>query len=265
MSNNFNLHNIFRVLVNNKDFLTNYKKEGETDSVGEKIFVSFPEKLQRIVPSECYKIEVTSISNSNIPINKAVNIPVNISFLTSLQELINPPSVDNIYIDKNAMIYDFYQCISHKISGNHRIDRVKNSQKVKKENEEKLNKLIIGAIDNDLIVTILNICEINLLVYDYDSDELKFYWSHGHVFPTVNLWRDLFIMVIKNSYYEPIIYKSKSIDNSQIYSNILLDDVVFYPPIQMGTPAFIAINNWNISYKIRNEIIDKYFAIDELD
>ncbi len=83
--------------------------------------------------------------------------------------------------------------------------KLKILEKLKKKQIGNLKKnLNQGIITHELINRIINIFEINLMVFDISKSQYYFYWSCGTKYPSLNLFQNIYCMSYIQGKYEPI-------------------------------------------------------------
>ncbi|CAH6420063.1 Hypothetical protein MVR_LOCUS24 [uncultured virus] len=277
-----NLHSIFRHLVDDEQFLstiietetigtatkTKSKKgfnlmaglaqeyaplaPGETQN-----YASLPKYIKSFLTPDHVRVGVKNITEKNLS-------AVNISFLNSLNLLLRPDlaraSVEEQL--KNFGVLEKY--VSHMITRNYRIDKVKNTRRVQTVNKELVRNMTEGRVTHDLIQFIINIFEINLIVFDLTAHETLLYWASGHMYPYLNLFRPIFCMAFVRGNYEPIMLPNSTLPEElrcRIYSNILLKlpSIKLQQPIKLAPYALSYINTWNISQPTHMFILSTFF------
>lgn len=283
------LHTIFRHLVGNENFLTIIevpndvalpaKKQKNTQEPMNKVtnmmsdmisdyltlslhdiqkYTLFPSEFKSILHPECVRCGVKTFVEKN-------SMNINVSFLNSLNILLRPELFKSKVEDQMRNYSLFEEFIVTKIHGNCRIDKVKNTKKIKATNAELVKNLLHGKITIELIQFIINIFEINLLIFDFVKNEIIFFWSCGHKYPFVNLFNDMYCMADIRGVYEPIMPLSNKIPTEHVqkmYTQILTDAEDYLNcafPIKVASHSLIQINQWDISPKKYLEIVLKYF------
>jgi len=200
---------------------------------------------------------------------------VNISFLSSLNILLRPDTY-KLNIDDHIRNLNLLEnFIEHKIHRNaYQIDKIKNTKKVQAVNKELINNLSSGKITHELIQCIVNIFEINLLVFDLTKPDIYFYWTRGHKYPFVNLFKNLYCMTYVQGNYEPIIMVSKVVPVEQIrkmYICVLINspEIKCLPEINLTIQNLLVINTWKVPSDAYIRIVEIFFnkkpkSIDEL-
>lgn len=276
----YNLHNIFCYLTNNPNFLstivetkeniqkkTKKKNSLMADMVTEYItlspydsqnYSSFPTNVKNLLTPEYMRYGIVTSMDKNLK-------PVNVSFLVSINILLRPDIYKNNISDhiKNLTLLENF--IAHKIERNsYQIDKTKNTKKVKILNKELKNSMLDGKISPEIIQCIVNILEINLLIFDFKRDETIFYWCRGHKYPYLNLFKNIYCMAMIDNVYEPIMPPNNNISSEQQYKLYTLilennNNIKYHNEIVLSVPALLYIDTWNISLESYNNIIEKYF------
>jgi len=221
-------------------------------------YVLFPSEFKSILHPEYVRCGVKTFSEKN-------SMNVNVSFLNSLNILLRPELFKSKIEDQIKNYNLFENFVLTKISGNCRIDKVKNTKKIRIINMELSKNLVNGKISIELVQFIINIFEINLLIFDFIKNEVLFFWSCGHKYPYLNLFNDLYCMANIRGVYEPLmpINSKIPIEHIQkIYIKILSNSDEYMQntfPIKMASHTLIQLEKWNISPDKYVKIIDKYF------
>jgi len=279
------LHSIFRYLTSDEKLLSvvidNTKKTIEEKSpkksfnMMESVIIgfiplspgqlqsqeSFPTSIRKFFTPFHSRMGVKNITNKNMT-------DINISFLNSLnmllrkdlaQTLLNSPTTNMIKDVENLEEF-----IKHKLSRNAQIDKVvKNTVKIKQINNKFINELSEGKINQDLIQYIVNLFEINLLVFNFIANTITLYWAQGKIYPFLNFFKDVQMMSFAHGNFEPIIYHGeeplvgKPLD--VIYANILLsEEIKPYHPLKVGAHSSQKIMDLKIPTVDLIAILKKY-------
>lgn len=196
-------------------------------------------------------------------IEQNLNI-INISFINSLNSLIRPEiltmnSEDQI---KNLILFKDYIC--HAISRNCQIDKIKYTQKIQAINKNLIQNLNCGEMNDQLIQYIINIFEINLLVFDLSKSEIHFYWARSLKYPTLNTFKDIYSMCLVQGDYEPISCFPNALSEdkrNEIYAKILTsnEDIICHYAVQLSYLSYLHIDTWRINNDLYSKILTKYF------
>lgn len=216
-----------------------------------------PHKVKMYLTPEHNRLGIKNV------IDKDMNI-INISFLNSFNMLLRP-ELYNASIEehiKNVGLLESFICdiIHH---GYH-IDKVKNTRKNQTLNKELVKKLREGVITHDLIQYIVDIFEVNLLVFDLTKMEICLYWTKGIKYPYFNPFKEIYCMSYVQCNYEPIMTKNGFITHDQkikIYTQILTNnkEIKCMPEIILNTYSLSYINSWDIDFESYLKIIETYF------
>ena len=277
-----NLHNIFCHLTGDENFLSTIietdtkeieqkknKKKGFSlmeNMVPEYIplspyekqhYAMFPHKIKSFLTPDYVRMGVKNTMEKNLSV-------INISFLNSLNMLIRP-DIYKSNIDehiKNLGLLETYIC--HKIQRNFQIDKVKNTKKVQANNKELTKNLADGKISHELIQYIVNIFEINLLVFDLTKMDIFLYWTKGYKYPFFNTFKNIYCMSYVQGNYEPIMAQNNIIMEEQkrkIYTQILtnLSEIKCMPEINLALHTLLYISTWDIDCESYNNILDLFF------
>ena len=280
--NHINLHTIFCHLVNDDKFLSttietnNDVRKKKNKKKGFNLMKNMVTEYSILAPHESqsyhhfpYKVKSFLTPNyvrlgiKNI-IEKNLNRK-NISFLNSLNLILRPElcKMDLEEQIKNFNLFEVFVC--HKIQRNYQIDKTKNTRKIQSVNKELIKNLSEGEkqISHELIQYIINIFEINLLVFDFIKMDVYFYWSKGIKYPYLNLFKDIHCMSYIQGNYEPIIPRNTISEEQRqkMYLNILTNsaDIICYPEIDMFVNSLIYLNTWDIDISSYITIIQRFF------
>lgn len=280
---NINLNKIFCHLVGDDNFLSTIietsSNEGKNkkskkkfynlmeNMVTEYIILSpyeiqkyplFPQYMKNILPPEYARYGIKNTMEKNLNI-------VNISFLNSLNILLRP-DIYNCNLDdhiRQLLLMETFIC--HKIHRNsYQIDKVKNTKKIQNINKDFIKNLTDGKISHEIINVIINIFEINLLIFDLTKMEMYFYSCHGQKYPYTNLFKDLYCMTYIQGNYEPVMSLNNNISKEQqykMYTYILsnVNEIKCYPEISLFLTSLILINTLKIPHDTYIYILEKYF------
>lgn len=228
----------------------------------------FPNKIKEILQLsymkksdiECFRIGIKNVIERNMTY-------INISFLNSFNFLLRP-EISSMNLDdqiKNFSLLENF--IKHKLQLNCGIDKINNTKKMKKINKERIQNIIDGKITHDIIQFIVNVFEVNLIVFDLVKQDVFFYWCKGVKFPYFNVFKKLYLMSYIQGNYEPIIVKIPENINDDhhsalIYSHVLTntEDFIIQNEIKLNTITMSIINEWNLPIAKYYKIIDTYFS-----
>lgn len=262
----YNLHHIFSYLVDDDKFLATVidtdkdiikiKKKDKPSSnfladitisysqlvpYEKQLYKAFPNKLKSLLTSDYirYGIKNTITKNLNT---------INITFLNSFNMILRPELTDMVLDDqiKNVNLLETFLC--HTLDRNHHIDKIKRTGKSRAVNNELIKNLTEGKITHELIQRIINIFEINLMVFDLTNLTAIFYWAKGVTYPSLNLFNNVYCMTFIQGNYEPLIrstYANNTAHKKKIYDKIFsnLADVKFIPDIEIGLHVMIHLDS----------------------
>lgn len=274
-----NLHNIFSYIVDDDTFLSkrievddvNIKQEKKKNKFNLMVnmiteytilspyqiqnYSSFPLKMKKLLLPSHKRVGIKNL------LEKDLNV-INISFLNSLNMVIRP-EIHKMNIEdqqKNLNLLETF--IYHKINRNYKIDKTKNTKKVQAINKLMINNIQEGKISNDIILTIINIFEINLIIFDLNKLEITAYLTQGIKYPYFNPFKDIYFLSNIQGNYEPIITEEFLSDEEKqkIYLKLLIDtEIKFYPNLNLSINSLIYLSSWNIDTKTYLTIIEKFF------
>lgn len=284
-----NLHVIFRYLVDDDTFLSTVvetdqnefeesrKKKNEFSLMTDMMidysplvayetqeYNLFPQKIKNFLSPDYVRFGIKNVIEKKAKTINTTFINVNISFLSSLNILLRP-ALHKMNIDEhisNVHLLEAY--IDHKIHRNYQIDKIKNTKKVKVVNAELSKNLFEGKLSHELIQAIINIFEINLLVFDLTKLEVQLYWTKGYKYPYLNLFKDIHCMSFVQGNYEPIFTMEKNIPKEviqKIYIQILanIGEIKAYPEVNLFSTSLEVINSWNIDKESYVKILGNFF------
>ena len=275
-----NLHSIFRYLVNNDSFLLsveevnekipNTKKKQMTELMNNMIadstvlspyeiqeYQSLPPKLKLYLNPKYSRLGIKNVTEKNLTI-------VNVSFLNSLNIILRPELFKMNYEEQMKNVVLLENFLAHKIYRNYQIDKVKNTSKVKAMNRILIDSLSQGKITPEIIQHIVNIYEINLVIFDLNKSEFELYWTMGIKFPYFNFFREVHFMTHIHGNYEPVITLNTTPEIEEIhrvYTNILIhaDEIKFNIPINLSIISLTYIETWDISSDKYHTILKKFY------
>jgi len=278
-----NLHTIFRHIINDNNFLSTVietdnreieHKKNRHDGFNlmanmiieyipltpyeSQTYGLFPSKIKSFISPNYIRLGIKNVIEKNLNI-------INISFLNSLNILLRP-YLYKLNIDdhiKNLILLENF--ISHKIQRNYQIDKIKNTKKVQNINKSLIKDLVEGKISHDLIQYIINIFEINLLVFDLTKSDVYLYWTRGYKYPYFNIFKNLYCMAYVQGNYEPIIPEDYTFIPERIhkmYIHILTcKSEIIYPKgeIELTVSSLLVLDSWNIPDDSYIKIIESFF------
>ena len=274
-----NLHTIFCHIVDDKEFLITKiesKKEPETKKKRKpefnimanmiteytplapydiQTYSSFPPRTKFFLSPDYVRYGIKNVMDRNLNV-------INISFLSSLNIILRPDLQKANIEEQNRNFILLEEFISHKIRRNYQIDKLKNTRKIQCINKDLAKNLVEGKISHDLIQSVVNIFEINLLVFDLTKMEIFFYWCKGYKYPYLNLFKNIYCMAHVQGNYEPIMPRKMSKNKlHKMYVKILtnLSEIKCNNEVKLHLPSLIVIEKWDISIENFMIIIDNFF------
>lgn len=217
----------------------------------------FPHKFKKYLLPEHIRFGIKNTVEKNLSV-------INISFLNSFNILLRPElfkcSIEEHL--KNISLFENFLC--HTIRRNYNIDKIKNTRKIQEFNKNLANDLINGKISHVLIQKIIDIFEINLLVFDLSKTEITLYWTHGTKYPYFNTFRDLFCMSYVQGNYEPILMENSVLSDQQknkLYGTVLanIDEIKTVSDIKLDTHSLLDIVNWDIDADTFLKICKRFY------
>lgn len=276
----FNLRTIFSHIVDDETFLSTIidlsaetldKKEKKkkfnllTDMVTDyNPLVPYEKQDYKMLPLKVKKYLTPAFARYGVKnmTTKNMNI-VNMSFLNSFNVLLRPELVNATIEDqiKNMTLLESY--IMHTIDRGYQIDKIKRTKKVKAQNKELIQQLADGKISHALIDNIVNIFEINLVVFDLTKSESYLYWTRSVRYPYFNPFKDLYCMVFVQGNYEPLMPPNNILPEKhklRIYQKILFDIADFKNTenLELGLHTILFMEGWNINNSQFLEIANRY-------
>lgn len=280
--NDITLHSIFRHLTGDETFLSTIITENKTNQVEKKKvkkkgfdlmqnmvteyvllspfetqdYLMLPQKIKMFLTPDYFRFGIKNI------IEKDLNVR-NISFLNSLNILLRPDiykwSLEE-HVKNSEFLKDF---LCHRIQRNYQIDKTKNTRKVQTWNLQKIKDLTEGKISHELIQTIIDVFEINLLVFDLVKMEICLYWTKGTKYPFFNLFKNIYFMSYIQGNYEPIM-SLNSLQEEQkrkIYVTVLtnISEIKCYPDLKMSFCCLVYLNTWDMTAGSYLAILENFF------
>ncbi|MEM3062066.1 MAG: hypothetical protein QW303_00780 [Nitrososphaerota archaeon] len=216
-----------------------------------------PPKVKSILPPIYARFGIKNIIERNLN-------SVNISFLGSLNILLRP-ELCRLSLEehtKNFLLLESF--LVHKFQRNYHVDKIKNTKKVQELNRQLIDELQGGKISHELIRRIINVFEINLLVFDLTKIEIYLYWSGGYKYPYFNFFKDIYCMSFVQGNYEPMVATDKVTRKTKrhIYVQILanLREIKCIPEMNLALHSLVLLNTWNIPCDVYIEILRKFFV-----
>jgi len=226
-------------------------------------YAMFPHKIKSFLTPDFIRFGIKNLMEKNLNI-------VNISFLNSLNMLIRP-DICKLNLDDHIKNFNMLEgFICHKIKRNFQIDKTKNTKKVQAVNQELIKNLSEGKISHELIQSIVNIFEINLLVFDLTKMDIYLYWTKGNKYSFLNLFKNICGMSYIQGNYEPVMLVNNSVSEEQrrkMYVHILtnLSEIKCFPEVKLGIHSMIYLNTWDIDTQSYNTILDLFFKKLQID
>lgn len=280
--NKINLKYIFSYLTKDKDFLSiiieenpirNYPKKNKQKKINlmSNMIVEYlplspyetqdysmlPHIIKTCLSSDYLRLGIKNVMEKNLNI-------INISFLSSLNILLRP-EIYKLNIEDQIKNYNLLEnFVCHKIQRNYQIDKIKKTKKMQEINKELMRNLSEGKITHLLIQYIVNIFEINLLVFDLTKMEMYLYWARGTKYPYFNTFNDIYCMSYIQGNYEPIISigsQDKEQQKRNIYLHILsnIHEFKCIPEINMSVCSLIYMNTWEIDIRTYVQILENFY------
>ena len=280
---NINLRTIFCHLTGDENFLStvietnNFTMKRENTRVGfnlmdtvvyeyntltpydKQSYESFPNNVKSILTPDYVRIGINNVIEKDSGI-------VNISFLNSLNLLLRPELLNYNIQDQNKALILLESFVSHMIQRNYQIDKnrkLKNTKRVQNINAQLVQRLKEGKITHDVIQAIINIFEINLIVFDISKLETQLYWTKGTVYDVINVFKPIYSMIFVKGNYEPLMPPQNKLSQQikhKIYTNILLDNnIKTESKIKLSYFSHEYISTWEISTNEYVRLVDIYF------
>lgn len=292
MSSDFkvNLHSILRYLVDDPKFLSTYieNKDGDVEKEKEKSaikdvikvteyvilapgetsnFNKLPKKIRLFLEHNQYtRVGIRPIVHIGDVGNQSDLSHINqhnVSFLASLNLILIPEIAKLEQNEQTKKVLLLEELICHRIERNYQIDKVKNTKKVQEKNKTLINLIRSGNINKQIIDYIVNIFEINLLIFDMNNlRNIEFYWNRGVKHEYLNLFRDVHCMIKIGNNYEPLVLAKPLPEKirKNIYCRILcLEDKIQTDKISLNVMLLSYLNTWNLPLDIYTEILKRYF------
>lgn len=192
---------------------------------------------------------------------------INITFINSLNIMLRPELLNGSPDDQVKAYNLLEECVNKMIECNYQIDKQKNTKKIQAINKQHIKNLSEGRITKEIIQYVVNIFEINLVIFNLTKNETEFYFAHGIKYPYVNLFRDIYYMTLIHGNYEPVIVKSDiSIDikyQKILYAKLLqnTDKLISDIPIRFNPYHAGYLSDMKISSEVFDELLNKHFSI----
>lgn len=188
-----------------------------------------------ILPASHYRVGVlrstSELSNRSLPS----------SFLTALYQ---GPDADRSQMV--CSLEQYLEYLRHSLSQNSAVDKIKNTRRVQKANAAHMQLLEEGHWNPELLQRLVELEEINLLIFDLYRHETTFYWSRGVTWPQLNLYRPLVTLVCLGDSFEPIICPCRdrrACEIQTLFRVLLRNDLMGQPPV-LSFPGWLSL--WHL-------------------
>lgn len=220
-------------------------------------YTLFPQAIKKFLTPDHVRYGIKNIIEKNM-------VNINVSFLSSLNILLRPDMYKLSTEDQIKNLFYLEDFIKHRIDRNYQIDRVvKNTKRIQNINRDLIYNMTEGKIKQEFIQAVVNIFEINLLVFDFVTYDISLYWTHGSKYPFFNTFKDIFCMAYVQGNYEPIFTKNNTISSHNVnltYARILTEpSIKCMEEIKLAPYTLIEVDRWNISPSYFVKIIEKYY------
>lgn len=190
-------------------------------------------------------------------------VAINISFLHALNILLRPELCKSTDSARDLSLLEYF--ISHKIQRNFQIDKVKNTTKIQQQNKEHIKNLSRGKITPPIIQYVVNIFEINILVFDLTQSEVHLYWTHGYKYPYLNLFKKIHCMVFVQGNYEPVTILDQIVSLEQMQKNYIqillhMDNIICIHPPMLNINMLLYFNTWPVHEEYYIAILEKFYG-----
>lgn len=295
MDNGVTLKSIFREIISDGSYLATIinTEDQLSESVGKKVtsdvvvkkikndqiilkigirhtFNTFPKKIRHILHTDYYRLGVQVSDKYK-----------NISFLNSLNVLLRPDLQFKNAQDQIEQYRLFNKFLHHKFEMfatiYKQVEGIKKTNKKTKISKELICNLDKGIISIDTLKFIADIFEINILICDFSNNKMYFVWTHGKIFPYLNLTKRLFCFSciydpsfdmagISNEdfpcvgyVFEPLVIETPNYERT-VYKNILLDsdNIIQNDPIKLNVIGLHVLFTWDINPSDYANIVEKY-------
>lgn len=269
-----NLHKILQYLIDDSEFLTITEIVDTTiiEKTNNSIANIFSEN-KRLEPGELqdinempksmtpyltenhkrYGIYGTLIRSTRVVINNSFQTSLNLIFRRGLK-----------FDDKS--VADFEDFLVDAIKSNSQIDKFKNTVGVKDTNSKIAANMCNGNVTPEVIKRIVNILEINLLIFDLDSKQKLVYWSHGVKSKYINPFRRFYALVYTQGSYEPII-EGSDINYIKMYTKVLSDyeSFTFVDDLTLHICSIMYVSKWPLTGHEYLRIMERFFPCKPFD
>lgn len=200
---------------------------------------SLPKYMQNILLPEHYRFGIYHTYEKKMD-------TINMSFLNALNIAIRPELINADFATHTSAFENFETFITNHVLQNYQIDKTNNTRNKKIINAKLVSDMKTGVIQPQILNFIVNILEINLVIFDMAKSSQTLYWTHSASYPNFNYFRNPVFLVKTDKDYEPIIYpRSLSHDERiKVYANIFnsLSSFTIEPPFTMDVPSMILIH-----------------------
>jgi hypothetical protein len=202
-------------------------------------YLQFPKLFQKILTPKYYRQGIIGTVERD-------GRTVNLSFLASLNFILRPETrnMDQSEFIRHLLLLENF--VFHKIERNHQIDRVKNTKRVQAANRQMITALYQGHYTDESILRILNIFEVNLLVFSLSKMQIRFYWSSGTHYPYINFFNKVLVMMHVHDCYEPVTGPMDMSTVCHIYARIIryMDRIQFIPDPKISVFSLLWLQKW---------------------
>lgn len=199
---------------------------------------------------------------------------IQMSFLNALNICIRPELTTSDFATQIIAFENFETFITTHIQHNYHIDKTKNTKKVKIVNAILVQELKTDRICPDILNYIVNILEINLVIFDLVTSTKSLYWTHSVSYPNFNYFRNILFLIQIGSHYEPILYSGDLTfeQRMEIYGKIFNDlkSFVIESKFNMDIASLMIIHPYVSTktfidlYKYNMKIPDKLKCLEKL-
>ena len=224
-------------------------------------YSKFPSFIKPFLNPDFYRIGIKNTADRNMNI-------INISFLNAMNIILRPTLLNGTQDDQIKNYYPLEECITKMIERNYQIDKQKNTKKIQSVNKQHIKNVMDGKINKEIIQFVVNIFEINLVIFNLVKNEVEFYFAHGSKYPYVNILRDIHYMSYIHGNYEPILHntdvKYSQFYQQQLYLKLLehSDILVLNNPLIINPYHITYLNTWKISNDQFNKLTNKFFPME---
>jgi hypothetical protein len=199
---------------------------------------------------------------------------IQMSFLNALNMCIRPELTTYDFATQVIAFENFETFITTHIQHNYHIDKTKNTKKVKAINANLVQELKSGMICDDILNYIVNILEINLVIFDLTTSSKSLYWTHSVSYPQFNYFRNIIFLIHTGGNYEPVLHPTNLTieERMRIYGNIFNDLKNFNVESKFNMDIaslmiihpYVSIQTFTDLYKYNMKIPDKSKCLEKL-